>query len=37
MTERTAWTELRKELGVEVRALREQRGWSQTEPADRAG
>jgi HTH-type transcriptional regulator / antitoxin HipB len=25
------------ELGVEVRALREQRGWSQTELAERAG
>lgn len=55
MTERTAWTKLRKELGVdrahpaydaariayelgvEVRALREQRGWSQTELANRAG
>jgi HTH-type transcriptional regulator / antitoxin HipB len=55
VTERTAWTELRKELGVdrahpaydaariafelgvEVRTLREQRGWSQTELANRAG
>ncbi|MFC0114870.1 helix-turn-helix domain-containing protein [Kibdelosporangium aridum] len=55
MTERTAWTDLRKDLGVdrahpayeaariafelgaEVRAQRERRGWSQTELAQRAG
>jgi len=55
MTERTSWTALRSELGVdrahpaygaariafelgaEVRAQREQRGWSQTELANRAG
>jgi HTH-type transcriptional regulator / antitoxin HipB len=55
VTERTSWTELRRQLGVdrahpaydaarisfqlgaEVRALREQRGWSQTDLANRAG
>ncbi|TCO65519.1 helix-turn-helix domain-containing protein [Actinocrispum wychmicini] len=55
MTERTSWSELRDELGVdrahpsydaariafelgvEVRTLREERGWSQTELATRAG
>ena len=55
MSDRTSWTELRRELGVdrvhpaydaariafelgaEVRTLREQRGWSQTELASRAG
>jgi predicted transcriptional regulator len=55
MTERTSWTAMRDELGVdrahpaydaariafelgaEVRALREQRDWSQTELANRAG
>lgn len=55
MSDRTSWTELRGELGVdhahpayeaariafelgaEVRALREERGWSQTELANRAG
>jgi HTH-type transcriptional regulator/antitoxin HipB len=55
MTERTSWTVLRRqhgvdrthpaydaariafELGVEAGALREQRGWSQAELANRAG
>jgi ribosome-binding protein aMBF1 (putative translation factor) len=55
MTDRTTWTDLRGELGVdrahpaydaarlafelgtEVRALREKRGWSQTQLAERAG
>lgn len=55
MSERTSWSDLREELGVdrahpaydaarlafelgaEVRTLREQRGWTQTELAERAG
>ncbi|MBE1499614.1 ribosome-binding protein aMBF1 (putative translation factor) [Amycolatopsis lexingtonensis] len=55
MTDRTSWSELREELGVdrthhayeaariafelgaEVRTLREERGWTQTELAERAG
>lgn len=55
MTDRTSWSQLRTELGVdrahpayegarlafelgaEVRTLRGQRGWSQTELAKRAG
>jgi HTH-type transcriptional regulator/antitoxin HipB len=55
VSERTSWSELRDDLGVdrdhpahsaariafelgaEVRTLREQRGWSQTELATRAG
>lgn len=55
MSNRSTWSELRKELGVdrahpaydgarlafelgaEVRTLREQRGWTQTQLAERAG
>jgi HTH-type transcriptional regulator/antitoxin HipB len=37
--DRTRWNQacLAFELGAEVRTLREQRGWSQTELAKRAG